>query len=97
MNNKVFTVSQLPEAVDWLFRCDGTITITLNDKPMFKCWDKPMFKCWDKMKPSRTCVGHVLTYFKNSLDVNVSRYSYKEDDIKIVINEPELDELIADF
>jgi hypothetical protein len=89
LNSKVFTVSQLPQAVDWLFRCGGTVTITLKNKPYFKDWDR--------MTPPKTCVGHVVTYFKNTLDVNATRYGHKEADIKIIIHEPSLDDLIADF
>jgi hypothetical protein len=89
LDTKTFTVNQLQDAVDWLSRCNGTISITLKGKPMFQCWDK--------MRLPWVCKGHVITYFKNGIDVNVSRYGYREDDIKVVIHEAELDDLIADF
>lgn len=92
MSNKVFTVGQLPEAVDWLFRCGklGKFSLTLNSKRHWSEFDESDIHTALEKEMAET-------YIRAAVNLNVSRYGHKEEDINIVIHEPSLDELIADF
>jgi hypothetical protein len=36
-------------------------------------------------------------YLRAAINLNVSRYGHKEEDIRIVVHEPSIDELLEDF
>ena len=90
MANRVFTASQTAQAVDWLFKCGGKFSITLKGD---RHWPA-LSSCKEHKKMGKE---KTETYINAAISINTSRYDYDINDIRIVIEEPEINELLEDF
>ena len=90
MSKKVFAVGQAREAVDFLHFCNGRFTLTLKGKRHWSEFsDCDIHKALEKER--------MVEYVTAAVNMNVSRYGHKEEDIKIVVEEPGIDEMLEDF
>lgn len=81
MSTRVFTASQPLRAVDWLFSNEKTATFTLTLSGKRHWAEFTECNIYTALEKSR-----FIDYLRAAINLNVSRYGHREEDIGIAIH-----------